>query len=208
MPNEALPIDLDALLAIDAKRTPGKWETGGPYPSTSVIICVDGGCGWLNPEPPAYECVALIDRRTEGEPHPQALADADAIVSAVNALRPLVERCLKLESQVFAMARWLLAEKKRTKSAARVAEIDKLLDGSAGESYLRDLFERCQRAEEENRWLKSKHYHSLVFELTRQRDELLAAVRYAADYACQIGDPGFSRQIEQIAKLKGAADGA
>ena len=92
-------LDLDALLAIVRQRTPGEWEVGGPYPTTTVIVCVDGGQGWPEPEPPAFECVALIDRRIEGDPHPQAQADSAAIVIAVNNFEPLIALCKQLTRQ-------------------------------------------------------------------------------------------------------------
>ena len=80
-------------------------------------------------------------------------------------LEKLYARILQLEAQVFKMAEWFLTEKAIAQEGVddpgmmgeafreRVATIDSLLDGSAGESKLCDL--------------------------TAQRDILLRAVRYA-----------------------------
>lgn len=64
------------------KHTPGPWEVGGPYPSTSVIACVDVGCGWPDPQPPCYEPICILDQRIEGEQNQQAQANARLIAAA------------------------------------------------------------------------------------------------------------------------------
>lgn len=73
-----------------SEHTPGPWEVGGPYPSVSVIVCIDAGCGWPNPEPSAYEAICILDQRTEGVPSEQAVANAEFIVRACNAHEDLV----------------------------------------------------------------------------------------------------------------------
>lgn len=64
------------------KHTPGPWEVGGPYPGVSVIVCVDGGRGGPDPEPPTYEPIAILDQRKNGEQSKQALVDARLIAAA------------------------------------------------------------------------------------------------------------------------------
>lgn len=61
------------------------WEVGGPYPGTSVIYMTDAGCGWPEPEPPAYEPICVLDQRIEGEPNKEARAIAARIVAEHNA---------------------------------------------------------------------------------------------------------------------------
>jgi len=70
------PLDLDALLAIDAKRTPGEWHDLQHLRSMF-----------------AKASSAPRDYRQEE----QDARNFDAIVSAVNALCPLVERCRRAE---------------------------------------------------------------------------------------------------------------
>lgn len=74
--------DLDAIRARLEAATDGPWETGGPYPGVSVIACIDGGCGWPEPEPPEYAPVSILSNAQTGEPHPQHLADANLIAHA------------------------------------------------------------------------------------------------------------------------------
>jgi hypothetical protein len=69
----------ETVRAALAKATPGPWDVGGPYPSTSVIVMVDPG---TFDEPAAYDAVCIIDRKLEGEPDPQARADANLIAHA------------------------------------------------------------------------------------------------------------------------------
>lgn len=74
-----------------------------------------------------------------------------------------VERVKVLESQIFKMAEWLMTEKSIAQDivndepenpsvvfSERIEQIDELLDGSAGESYLRDLYEDKTALEREN----------------------------------------------------------
>ncbi len=69
-------------------HTPGPWEVGGPYPSVSVIYCVDPGCGGPDAEPPFYEPICIL-----GEPdaahREQCLADASLIAAAPDLLAAL-----------------------------------------------------------------------------------------------------------------------
>lgn len=73
----------------EAKHTPGPWLVGGPYPGTSVCIEVDSGCGGPYPEPPVWEPICILDQRTEGEPNPQAVANANLIAAAPELLEAL-----------------------------------------------------------------------------------------------------------------------
>jgi hypothetical protein len=74
-----------------SKHTPAPWIVAGPYPSVSVVVCVDGGSGYPDPHPPSYEPVCIVDQRTEGEPSALALADARLIAAAPDLLASLLE---------------------------------------------------------------------------------------------------------------------
>lgn len=68
-------------------------EVGGPYPSTSLIECVDSG--WSSapyPEPPEYEPIAMLDSRTEGEQNEMAQRDARLLAAAWNSYQRLAAR--------------------------------------------------------------------------------------------------------------------
>lgn len=66
---------------IVGRMTPGPYEVGGPYPGTSVIVCIDGGSTHPDhAEPPTYEAVAILDQRIEGTPDPESQANASGIV--------------------------------------------------------------------------------------------------------------------------------
>lgn len=73
----------------EGKATPGPWEVGGPFPSVSVIHCVDGGAGFPNPEPPTYYAICIVHQAIEGEQPKQALVDARLIAAAPE----LLEAC-------------------------------------------------------------------------------------------------------------------
>jgi hypothetical protein len=65
-----------------SEHTKGPWMVGGPYPGVSVIVCVDGGSAGDSPEPAAYEAVAILDSRVEGQPNPEIVANARLIAAA------------------------------------------------------------------------------------------------------------------------------
>lgn len=86
-PDETPAPDLDALEAKARAATAGEWITGGLWPSVSVIVCVDPGCGGAGdcPEPPAFEPVAMFHLASDYEKPPPAQAQADAaFVAAAN----------------------------------------------------------------------------------------------------------------------------
>ena len=90
--NEILLTDLEALAR---RATALPWEPGGPYPSVSVIVCIDGGiASGPDAEPPAYDPVAWIYQaqpETYSDPPPeQAVADRNYIVAACNNVPRLV----------------------------------------------------------------------------------------------------------------------
>jgi hypothetical protein len=90
--------DIARLRELEAAATKAPWEVGGPYPGTSVIVCIDPGCGGPDAEPPAYDAVCILDQRIEGEPNKQARADAVIIAAARNAL---VEAAIPIEVLVW-----------------------------------------------------------------------------------------------------------
>jgi hypothetical protein len=75
-------ITAEELDRLHAATTQGTWLEGGPYPGTSVCVCIDPGSGFPDPEPPYWEPVCVLDQRTEGEPSPQAEADMRFIIAA------------------------------------------------------------------------------------------------------------------------------
>ena len=65
------PEYLEALESqLKADPTGGGWEVGGPFPSVSVICCVDPGIpAGPDAEPPRYDCVCSVDIGIEGIKH-------------------------------------------------------------------------------------------------------------------------------------------
>lgn len=90
----------ETLTELAAKATERPWEVGGPHPGTSVIVCVDGGTGFPDPSPPAYEAIALLDISTEGEPNAVSQANAAYIVAACNACPALVAEVTRLRAEL------------------------------------------------------------------------------------------------------------
>lgn len=95
-------------LEAEVSKICGDWELGGPYPSVSVITCVDAGCGdgfGECPEPPSYEPICLIHTVNESDappPPPAAVLLAEFIAALRNAARDLIvaaERVAELETQ-------------------------------------------------------------------------------------------------------------
>jgi hypothetical protein len=74
--------------------TPGQWVTGGPYPSVSVIVCVDEGSTHPNcAEPPTYVPIAILDDApVNGTQSKQALADAAFIAYAKEDIKWLIDQ--------------------------------------------------------------------------------------------------------------------
>ena len=85
----------ETVRAALARATPGPWDVGGPHPSTSVIVMVDPG---TFDEPAAYDAVCVIDRRLDGEPDPQARADANLIAHAPSWLAALCDNTDRLRA--------------------------------------------------------------------------------------------------------------
>lgn len=79
-----MKLDLDEAtrLWLATTREYDDWEVGGPYPGTSVIVCVAPGCSGPDPEEPVYAPIAVLDQRTKGEPSERARANAAFMVYA------------------------------------------------------------------------------------------------------------------------------
>lgn len=94
-------LTLDRLQKLSDAASPGLWEIGGPWPSTSVIKCVDAGSmsHYDGPEPPTWEAVAILDNNREGEPVPQSVADAAFIVAARAAIPTLIREIRTLHKE-------------------------------------------------------------------------------------------------------------
>ena len=92
---------LAAVREAIARATPGPWQEGGPWPSISVIYQTAAGCacGPDGGEPPEFDMVCSVWQGVDYTgrmlpEHPnrgRLLADAQAIVLAVNALPALLE---------------------------------------------------------------------------------------------------------------------
>lgn len=115
---------LDELERLEAavSAISGDWETGGPYPSVSVITCVDGGSWGECPEPPVYEPICQIhtDSRPDAPPPPESAVLLARFIAALrNHARDLIEaarRCEELEAAVRSLARLWPAERWATLS--------------------------------------------------------------------------------------------
>lgn len=86
-------------LRLAEAATPGDWEVGGPWPSVTVIVCVDGGSSGPDAEPPMYEPVAYLHQAVDYKkpPPPQAEADAAHIADARTALPEACRRLIACE---------------------------------------------------------------------------------------------------------------
>jgi len=89
------------------KHTPGTWEVGGPWPTVTVVHCVDGGSGFPDPEPPIYEPICYTHQSCgdfKTPPPDTAIADARLISAAPEMLKALkIIPAEKLEL----LAQWL-----------------------------------------------------------------------------------------------------
>lgn len=75
--------DFKAIRERLEKATDGPWEIGGPSPSVSVLVLVDGGHGFPEPEPPIWEPVCICHQSQDFKTiMPSAENDADFIAHA------------------------------------------------------------------------------------------------------------------------------
>jgi hypothetical protein len=93
--------ELQRLAELESKATPGPWELGGPFPTVTVITCVDVGRGWPDPEPPIYEPVAFTHQAIDFDKPPPAnsVSDAEVIAAARNALPRLLAELTRRRTQ-------------------------------------------------------------------------------------------------------------
>jgi len=125
----------EQMAELQKKATPGPWEVGGPYPGTSVIVCIDGGsCGWGEaPEPPAYEPICILDQRTEGVPNEQARLNAAFIAAAsrYDFTTANERRVRELEGHLSDAYRLLAKHEEEIErlKVARRAAVDEIIDG-------------------------------------------------------------------------------
>jgi hypothetical protein len=99
--SDSRTVDVEKLAKLEAAATPGEWLVGGPYPGTSVCVCVDPGVmSGPDAEPPHWEPVCILDQRTEGAPNPQAQAAADFIAESRNQMPALLRELSALRQRV------------------------------------------------------------------------------------------------------------
>ena len=79
-------------------------EVGGPYPSVTVIRCVDGG--YIGPngcEPPQYEPICVVHQNPEGDyetqPPSEAIAIAERLAACWNYCRGIPTAALEGEAK-------------------------------------------------------------------------------------------------------------
>lgn len=99
-----MKLETDKLKAMlveqrDVYAETGRWEVGGPWPSVSVIYCVDGGSSGMYdaPEPPTYAPICLIHQSRDFTTPPplSAIAAAEVIADIFNAFEALAEEVLE-----------------------------------------------------------------------------------------------------------------
>jgi hypothetical protein len=99
--SDSRTVDVEKLAKLEAAATPGEWLVGGPYPGTSVCVCVDPGVmSGPDAEPPHWEPVCILDQRTEGAPNPQAQAAAAFIAESRNQMPALLRELSALRQRV------------------------------------------------------------------------------------------------------------
>jgi hypothetical protein len=178
------PIDTAELRRLyNALPDNGPWERGGPYPGTSVIVCVDGGSWGDCPEPPAYEPVCIIDQRQEGESNPIAVAVADFIAAAHNICPSLLAELDALRARV----EKLEAERLQQRVAELEATTDtayRVLDGIYGRNFLADELNRSFQMQGKYDGAMSEACKELF---RKQHDDVLAVMQSIAIRAQQAG---------------------